>query len=194
MLLGELFQLADQLASGAQLEVGVHPLLERLESRLLEAADLVAGERLEREVLERRPPPERERGAELLCPFARLGPACLRGETFEARQVELLRVDAQQISGRLGDDQLRTDRLSQPRDVVLQGGAGGLRWRRPPNLVNQPVGRDDLVRVQQQVCEQGAQPLSVERDGAAVLDDRQWAENAEFDGNVAVVALPGADE
>jgi hypothetical protein len=48
--------------------------------------------------------------------------------------------------------------------------------------------------VQQQVCEQGAQPLSVERDGAAVLDDRQWAENAEFDGNVAVVALPGPDE
>jgi hypothetical protein len=47
--------------------------------------------------------------------------------------------------------------------------------------------------VQQQVREQGAQPLSIERDGAAVLDDRQWAENAEFDGNVAVVALPRPD-
>jgi hypothetical protein len=114
MLLDQLLQFADQLPGGAQLEVGVHPLLERGESRLLEAADLVAGERLEREVLERRPPPERERGAELLCPLARLGPACLRGEPLEARQVELLRVDAQEISGRLGDDQLRTDRLSQP--------------------------------------------------------------------------------
>ena len=194
MLLDQLLQFADQLSGGAQLEVGVHSLLERRESRLLEAADLVAGERLEREVLERRPPPERERGAELLCPLARLGPTCFRREPLEARQVELLRVDAQQISGGLGDDQLRTDRLSQPRDVVLQGGAGGLRWGRPPDLVNQPVGRDDLVCVQQQVCEQGAQPLSVERDGAAVLDDRQWAENAEFDGNVAVVALPGPDE
>jgi hypothetical protein len=48
--------------------------------------------------------------------------------------------------------------------------------------------------VQQQVREQGAQPLSIERDGAAVLDDRQWAENAEFDGNVAVVALPRPDD
>jgi len=44
--------------------------------------------------------------------------------------------------------------------------------------------------MQQQVREQGAQPLSVQRDSAAVLDDRQWAENAKFDGNVAVVARP----
>jgi hypothetical protein len=44
--------------------------------------------------------------------------------------------------------------------------------------------------VQKQVREQGAQPLSVQRDDAAVLDDRQWAENAKFDGNVAVVAKP----
>jgi hypothetical protein len=194
VFLDELLQLTDELARGAQLEVGVHPLLERRESRLLQAADLVAGERLEGEVLERRPPPERQRGAELLGALTRLGPACLGREPLEARQVELLRIDAQQISGGLGDDQLRTDRLSQPRDVVLQRGAGGLRWRRPPDLVDQPVGRDDLVRVQQQVCEQGAQPLPVQRDSAAVLDDRQWAENAEFDGNVAVVALPGPDE
>jgi hypothetical protein len=48
--------------------------------------------------------------------------------------------------------------------------------------------------VQEQVGEQGAQPLPVQRDSAAVLDDRQWAENAEFDGNVAVVALAGPDE
>ena len=194
MLLDELFQLADQVAGGAELEVGIDPLLERRESCLLEAADLVAGKRLEREVLEGRPPPERQRGAELLGPLARLGAPCLGGQPLEARQVELLRVDPQDVSGRLGDDQLRTDRLSQPRDVVLQRGAGGLRWGRPPDLVDQPVGRDDLVRVQQQVREQGAQPLSVQRDSAAVLDDRQWAENAEFDGNVAVVAKPRPDE
>ena len=47
--------------------------------------------------------------------------------------------------------------------------------------------------MQQQVREQGAQPLPIQRDDAAVLDDRQWAENAEFDGNVAVVALARPD-
>jgi hypothetical protein len=41
--------------------------------------------------------------------------------------------------------------------------------------------------VQQEVCEQGAQPLSIQRDSAAVLDDRQRAENAEFDGNMTFV-------
>jgi hypothetical protein len=44
--------------------------------------------------------------------------------------------------------------------------------------------------MEKQVREEGPQALSVERDGATVLDDRQWAENSEFDGNVAVVALP----
>jgi hypothetical protein len=48
--------------------------------------------------------------------------------------------------------------------------------------------------VQQQIGEQGTQPLPVQRDCAAVLDDRQWSENAKFDGNVAVVALARPDE
>ena len=112
MLLDELFQLADELACGAQLEVGVDALLERRESRLLEPADLVAGERLEREVLERRPAPERERRAQLLGALARLGAASLRGEPLEARQVESLRVDAQDVAGRLREEQFRADRLS----------------------------------------------------------------------------------
>jgi hypothetical protein len=42
--------------------------------------------------------------------------------------------------------------------------------------------------MQKQVREESPEPLSVQGDRAAVLDDRQWAENAEFDGDVAVVA------
>jgi hypothetical protein len=43
--------------------------------------------------------------------------------------------------------------------------------------------------MEQQVGEEGPQPLSVQRNRAAVLDDRERAENTEFDGNVAFVAL-----
>jgi hypothetical protein len=43
--------------------------------------------------------------------------------------------------------------------------------------------------VQQQEREQGPQPLPVQRNLAAVLDDLQRPEDAEFDGNVAFVAL-----
>jgi hypothetical protein len=48
--------------------------------------------------------------------------------------------------------------------------------------------------MQKQVREESPEPLSVQGDRAAVLDDRQWAENAEFDGNTAFVALPCPDE
>jgi hypothetical protein len=48
--------------------------------------------------------------------------------------------------------------------------------------------------VEEQEREQGSHPLPVQRDRAAVLDDRQRAENAEFDGNTAFVALPRPDE
>ena len=101
LLSDKLLQFADQVAGGAELEVGVDALLERRESRLLQAADLVADEWLEREVLKRRPPPERQRRAELLGPLARLGAACLCGEPLEACQVESLRVDAKDVAGRL---------------------------------------------------------------------------------------------
>ena len=48
--------------------------------------------------------------------------------------------------------------------------------------------------MQKQEGEKGPQPLSVQTDGAAVLDDRQRSENAEFDGDMTFVALPCPDE
>jgi hypothetical protein len=43
--------------------------------------------------------------------------------------------------------------------------------------------------VQQEVREQRTHPPPVQRNNAAVLDDRQRPENAEFDGDLAFVAL-----
>ena len=100
LLSDEVLQLADQLARRPQFELGLDALFERSESRLLQAADLVAGERLECQVLEGGAPPERERGAELLGPLTRFGAACLGGEPLEARQVESLGIDPQYVSGR----------------------------------------------------------------------------------------------
>jgi hypothetical protein len=48
--------------------------------------------------------------------------------------------------------------------------------------------------MEQQEGEQGSHPLPVQGDRAAVLDDRQRAENAEFDGNMPFVALACPDE
>ena len=47
----------------AELDLGLEPVLERGQPQLVEPGDLVLEERLEREVGERRPAPERERVA-----------------------------------------------------------------------------------------------------------------------------------
>ena len=61
MALDERLQLGDELAPRPELEVGVDPLLERVQPQLLEPADLALREALELEIGERRPAPERER-------------------------------------------------------------------------------------------------------------------------------------
>ena len=54
----EPFQLAEEIAGSTEREIGVEPLLERLEPRLLEARDLGLRERLEGQILERRSAPK----------------------------------------------------------------------------------------------------------------------------------------
>jgi hypothetical protein len=124
--LDELLELPDQLAGGSELQVRVDPLLDGAETRFLEPADLVAGERLEPKILERRPAPEGQCGSQLLCALARLSPVRLCGEPLEASEVEPLWIDSQHVSRRLRDEHLRSDRLAKARDVVLQGSGGRL--------------------------------------------------------------------
>ena len=61
LLAHELFELRHELAVAAELQVGVDPVLERAEAKLLQARDRALGERLVGELRERRPAPQRER-------------------------------------------------------------------------------------------------------------------------------------
>lgn len=100
----------------------------------------------------------------------------------------MLGIDTQDVTRRLGDDLLRADRFPETRDVVLQRGGGGLRGIGPPDLVDQTIARERLVRVQQEEREQRAHALAVERNVPTVLDDRKRAENAKFDRDDAFLA------
>src|SRR5207247_781371 len=51
-------ELADRLVVPPERDVGVDPLLERSEAKILQPADLRLGERLVSEIGQRRPPPE----------------------------------------------------------------------------------------------------------------------------------------
>src|SRR5690242_15142507 len=56
----------------------------------------------------------------------------------------------------------------------------GLRAPRPPQLVDQPVGRDDLVRAQQKDRQQRALLRAAKRDDVVAVGDLEWAEDPKF--------------
>ena len=98
MLPHERLQLADDLGMTARGELGVDPLLERGQPQLLQPHDLRLGERLIREVRERRPAPQRQRLAQHLRRALRIRAAGLRDKPLEPREVELGRIDPQHIA------------------------------------------------------------------------------------------------
>src|SRR5206468_4197228 len=129
---------------------------ERRPAELVETGDLRLRERLEREIRERRPAPERERLAQLA--RARLGvrAARLRDEPLEPCEVELVLLHPEHVARRPRDQAVRPEEPAELGDGVLERRAGRLRGALAPELVEQRVGRDDLARVQEEDPEEGA--------------------------------------
>ena len=110
--LDERLELGDELRALAELEVGVDPLLERLEPQLLEPADLALGERLEGEVGERRATPERQRLAKLRGSLGRVRAPRLGDEPLEPAEVEAVGVDLQDVARRPRHEDVRPEQLA----------------------------------------------------------------------------------
>src|SRR6266571_1245960 len=83
-------------------QVPLDSLLETDEPKLFEASDFGLSETIVRELGERWPVPERKR----------LLQTSLRLQSPEAREVELIRLDAQQVAGRLRLQPLLAEELS----------------------------------------------------------------------------------
>ncbi len=161
-------ELAGQPGGAAALEVGVDPGLQGGDALLVEPGDGGAGERRVGDVGQRRAAPQREgvaqeRGGAL----GRRRPG-LAHEVLEPGQVELRALDAQQVARLARDEPPVAHRTPQPRHVDLDALRDRRRRRLAPDLVDQPVGRDDLVGVQQQDREQGTLARAAERQRAAV--------------------------
>src|SRR4051794_33508549 len=104
MGLREALELSDRLAVATERQVGLDPVLEGGEAKLLEASELGLQRGLEPEVVEGRPAPERQRLRQLLGGGGRV--ACRSGladELAEAVEVELAGLDVQLITRRAGD-------------------------------------------------------------------------------------------
>ena len=179
--------LADEIRVTAEREIGLDALLERHEPQLLEARDRRLGERLVREVGKRLPTPQRERRAQEPCRLLRVaGRACSARAielALEARDVELVRLDSGDVPGWTGRDHGLAAGLSQSftqlGDVDLDDLRGRRRRLVAPELVDQAVNRNDLVRPQQEDGEQRTLLRSSERQDTSTVSDLERAEKPE---------------
>jgi hypothetical protein len=165
----------------AQLEFRVHQGLDRRHPQLLEPLRGREGERLVRDVGERRAAPEPERLPEQPCRPPRLGRRRLRGQSLEAGEVEPVGRERQHVAGRPRlDRRRRAERPPQLRHLPLH-----LRHRchrRPSRveLVGEPLDRHDAIGVQQQDRERRPLPRPAERHLPAVGGHLERTEDAEL--------------
>src|SRR4051794_33295182 len=87
------------------------------------------------------------------------------------------------------DEQLRAalvavscESLAQAMHVYLDGLGGGRRWALAPEIVDQALGAERLIRVQHEQRQQSALLVAPERDYAATIRDFQRAEKREIHG------------
>ena len=166
----ERLELRDELDVAASLEVAVDAVLDRGESKLLEARNLVLREAVICNVGKRCAPPESER----------LLNASRSPERVEAVEVELARVNTQQVAGCLGRDALGAEQLPQLRDVPLQRLARSRCRLLLPERVDQSIARDDAVRLQQEQREQRALLLPTQVEREPVRSHLERAEKTEL--------------
>ena len=138
----------------AERQVGVDPILQHGLPGLLQARPVGLRERLVGEVRERWPSPQRQRLAQALGRDRRATRRqrlpTLGRQRFEPSQVRLRALRIERVAAAPGEQEPVVDRLAQVRHVHLQ--RLGCRDRRvlTPQLVDQPIARNRLTRVQQQ--------------------------------------------
>jgi hypothetical protein len=100
-------------------------------------------------------------------------------ERLRPVHVQLGRFDANQVSGRLRDDPVRPEHLSQLRDEVLERSRGRSRRLLAPKRFDQPVGGDRSPRVEQEQREEGAVLGAAELQSCVFAGNLERAEQAE---------------
>ncbi len=166
----ERLQLADQLRVASIREIALDPLLDAREAKLLQTGDLGLGEALVGEVRQRLPPPLLERLLRL--------PAV--PQELETAEVELLRLDPQQIPARLRLQAVPAEHLAELGDVDLERLSRRLGRLLVPEGLDQPLVRDHAVRVQGEHGEGGTLFGAAEVERAPVVEHFERAEDAEI--------------
>ena len=170
----------------AQRELGLREQLQDGHAQVFQAQRLALREPLVREVRERRAAPQGERVLERLRRARRtarreLG-AAVREVALEAVGVEGTGVELQLVAVLVrGDRRGGAERPAQAGDVDLHGLRGRGRRLLAPQLVDQPVGAERLVGVQQQHRQQRPLAGTTDRHDTVAAVHLERPEDAEFD-------------
>ena len=167
-------------------ELGLHQLLDGREPQLGEPRDLVAGERLVRDVGESGTAPEPDRLAQ--CPrrpgriarAKRLSP--LAEQTLEPLRVHLVVPGFEDVSRRARDHPAPgfAERPAKLRDPDAEGRLPAAGRRRAPELLEEDLLGDHLVRADEECGQQGALLLAAQGNRVPLSDDFEWPQDAEI--------------
>ena len=135
--------------------------------------------RFARQVGERISSPQRERLPEQRGGLRRLASPRLFDEFAETVEVELTRLDAEKIAGRPSDEAV-AELAPKAEDVVLQRAERRGRRIVAPDQVDELLGCDDSVRLEQQHRDDRAALQAAERQDALAVDDLDRSQNPEL--------------
>ena len=194
-------ELADHVGVPAERELGLDQLLERHHAQIFEPGDLGLRESLVREVGQRRAPPERERplerrngalratGCQLAAPLGDqpLEPVRVQGLRVKLQLVATLTRD-EKVSG--GTAVLTGERPAQTRDARVHRLGSTPRGALTPQLVDQPIGTERLVGMQQQQPEQRPLLDAPKRNRPAIIENFKRAQDADIHARGAAAHGP----
>jgi hypothetical protein len=105
----------------------------------------------------------------------------LGDEPLEPVRVDLLGIERQLVAALARHhDPVAPERLAQPRDLDLDRLRSAGRRSLAPELVDQPIGAERLVAVEQEKDEERALPAPAQRDHPALLEHFERTEDAEI--------------
>src|SRR3954452_16362569 len=185
-------ELRDQVGMAPERELCVGPRLEGRPAALLQTQDLGLGERLERQIGERRAPPQIQCEPERLGGLLGRGRAAASDQVLETIDIALIRADVQPVGTPVRLERAVTpERLAQRRDLIVEHLRRGHGRRSAPQLLNQTVASDQFVGPQDQQSQQRTLATAPDSDRRAlVANDVKGAEQSELQRN-PTLRLPG---
>ena len=190
----ESLELANQPAVMTEHEVGVDTVLKRGQPRFLQARNLALSERLVRQISERVPAPQGQRGAQQLTGAGsltvgeRVTP--VRDQGLEALGVHLTRRGRKQITAGTRQEHVGAERLTQVRHVPLQRFRCRCRRSLAPQLIDQAIARERLPAAQQQDREQRPLARAAEHNRPFLLDHLKRPQDAELKHDLVARGQP----